>query len=385
MATWTPSQSLSAELLASIQQAIDRIPLAHLLPLTTGELLNPEQAYERLQNYAFSQGFCIVKVSYDKTNEISHFAYIHYSKKTRNYRKLDDYVVLERHMFQGKGLQEKAWFLGITNDSYGNTHDIVPNPLFYYIHAQRQLEYAIAIQQALALRSAQIPHTQANRVLHSQDLQIGKKTYYNLERNYNSLKEEGELTTMITYLEDQCFHIRSQYIIELDSATTQLSRKRLEQIFFLSDTQIALSQRYCLDFMIQIDTTFNTNSQQFPLTIVTGVSNTGITFPLAFSFISSEDKVSMQFILESLNELSGPLQLFSVTMLPRVMVVNMVVHFQFSSVFHADTGCFELIRKAFLYPFPLFTHVGGSLQGLYVLANGLWDITMLHWILKIVI
>ena len=55
--------------------------------------------------------------------------------------------------------------------------------------------------------------------------------------------------------------------------------------------------------MIEIDTTFNTNILRLPLTIVTGVSNTGDSFPLAFSFVLSESKISFDFIFKSLKEL----------------------------------------------------------------------------------
>src|ERR1700739_4638129 len=49
------------------------------------------------------------------------------------------------------GSLQKDWFLGITNDSHANTHDMVPNPLAYPIHAKRQPQYAAAMQQAIAL------------------------------------------------------------------------------------------------------------------------------------------------------------------------------------------------------------------------------------------
>ena len=55
--------------------------------------------------------------------------------------------------------------------------------------------------------------------------------------------------------------------------------------------------------MVEIDTTFNTNNLRLPLTILTGISNTGDSFPLAFSFLPSESKVCFDFIFESLREL----------------------------------------------------------------------------------
>jgi hypothetical protein len=55
--------------------------------------------------------------------------------------------------------------------------------------------------------------------------------------------------------------------------------------------------------MVEIDTTFNTNNLRLPLTILTGISNTGDSFPLAFSFLPSESKICFDFIFKSLTEL----------------------------------------------------------------------------------
>ncbi|KAI9768118.1 MAG: hypothetical protein M1839_004199 [Geoglossum umbratile] len=253
---WSPPLGLLANVLAPIQQIIDQIPSAHLVPPVTGELLNPEEAYEHLQNFAFSQGF------YEK------------AEITTNWMSM---LEKEKAYVSFKGVSvvaQKAWFLGITNSSYGNTPEMVPNPLSYTIHAQRQPQYMVAIEQAIALN-----------------------------QNHSTVEEESELTALFTYLKDKCFHIHTRYAYELDPATTQLIRKYLEQLVCLSDTQIILAQKYSSSFMVEIDTMFNTNSVRFPLAIVTGVSNTEKAFPIAFSFILAEDKVSMVFLLESLKEL----------------------------------------------------------------------------------
>jgi hypothetical protein len=52
-----------------------------------------------------------------------------------------------------------------------------------------------------------------------------------------------------------------------------------------------------------VNTTFNTNILKLPLTILTDISNTGDSFPMAFSFLPSESKVSFDFIFEFLKEL----------------------------------------------------------------------------------
>ena len=67
----------------------------HLLELYDGETFkDPNAAFNRYQDYAFSKGFFIVILSLgDETALWPHhiFGCKHYSKHTRNYRRLDDF------------------------------------------------------------------------------------------------------------------------------------------------------------------------------------------------------------------------------------------------------------------------------------------------------
>jgi hypothetical protein len=60
MESWIAPAGLPDFIVAPIQQVIEKIPSSHFLPPQAGELLNPDQAYNRLQDYTFTQGFCIV-------------------------------------------------------------------------------------------------------------------------------------------------------------------------------------------------------------------------------------------------------------------------------------------------------------------------------------
>jgi hypothetical protein len=201
------------------------------------------------------------------------------------------------------GSVQKAWFLGITNASHENTHDIVPNPLAYSIYTHRQPEHAAAMQQAIALRGAQISHSQASRILDSQDLSLSKSAYYNILKPSVTSIGDGDLTAIWDTMVAEGFHTRSRYTYVMDSATGQPISRCLQQLFFISDAQIRLGERFCSSFMVEIDSTFNTNALRLLLTIIVGVSNTGMTFPLTFSFVPAENKVFMNFIFESLSEL----------------------------------------------------------------------------------
>jgi len=60
--TWKPDPHLHTSLVASVQQFIDRISARHLEPLQQNKLFeNSEDGYIRVQNFAFSQGFAVVK------------------------------------------------------------------------------------------------------------------------------------------------------------------------------------------------------------------------------------------------------------------------------------------------------------------------------------
>ena len=90
MALWSPPDLLDF-IIAPIQEVIETIPSCHLLPPQPGEVLNPDEAYECLQNYAFNQGFCIVVTSHDKANTYIRYACIHHGHTTKNWHQLDEH------------------------------------------------------------------------------------------------------------------------------------------------------------------------------------------------------------------------------------------------------------------------------------------------------
>ncbi|KAI9858475.1 MAG: hypothetical protein M1813_006417 [Trichoglossum hirsutum] len=198
---------------------------------------------------------------------------------------------------------QKAWFLEITNGSHRDTHDIVSNPLAYSIYAKRQPQYAIAIQQAIALHASQITYAQASRILEAQNLSIDRRAFYNSQRGSNRRQDETDLQSLFNFLSSKGYYCRSRYHYEMDLATAEPINCQLEQLFFISDTQIQWAQWFCSSFMIEVDTTFNTNALRLPLTILTSISNTGDSFPVAFCFLPSESKVCFDFIFKTLREL----------------------------------------------------------------------------------
>jgi hypothetical protein len=81
---WSLHPGLDQSLVPTIQQVIERIPLPHLLPLVPKEVFHtPDEAYERLQNWAFSQGFCSIIASHLK-NVMIRFICKHHGDKPLN-------------------------------------------------------------------------------------------------------------------------------------------------------------------------------------------------------------------------------------------------------------------------------------------------------------
>ena len=79
---WAPHPNLDSTLVPVIHQAIELIPARHLQPTKPQETFNTvDTAYERLQNWAFSQGFCVVIYSHVK-DVMMHFSCKHYSDET---------------------------------------------------------------------------------------------------------------------------------------------------------------------------------------------------------------------------------------------------------------------------------------------------------------
>lgn len=107
---------------------------------------------------------------------------------------------------------------------------------------------------------------------------------------------------MLKELTAKGFHIRSRWSNKLNSDGTTIAIQ-LEQIFFINSHQIRLGRRFISDFVMECDATFSNNLLRMPLANIVGITNTGRTFSLAFSFIRSESAENFNFIFTSLDEL----------------------------------------------------------------------------------
>lgn len=67
--------------------------------------------------------------------------------------------------------------------------------------------------------------------------------------------------------------------------------------------RFALLDGFLVIFLVETNTTFNTNRLNMPLSVLLGITNTGSSFPAAYCFISSESKESSLFMFACMEEL----------------------------------------------------------------------------------
>lgn len=92
---WKPNPRLHLDLVPVVKKVVNSMPAQHLLEPYTGENFEDiNAAFNRYQDYAFSKGFFIVKLSVsglDTLRPRTIFICKHHGEYTRNYRKLDDF------------------------------------------------------------------------------------------------------------------------------------------------------------------------------------------------------------------------------------------------------------------------------------------------------
>ena len=89
----------------------------------------------------------------------------------------------------------------------------------------------------------------------------------------------------------------------INALTGEREARVVEQIFFCSSLMITLARRFISNWMLQTDATFNTNRLRLPLSVITGVTNTGKTFPAGLCFTMSESAEAFNFMDAQMNVL----------------------------------------------------------------------------------
>jgi hypothetical protein len=92
---WTAYAHCPAHLRGEVEARARGLPLSYLVAPANGEVFdNIELCQERLQGFAFAEGFAIVRLSgsIKQARPRFNFYYIHYSHSTANKKKLEEYI-----------------------------------------------------------------------------------------------------------------------------------------------------------------------------------------------------------------------------------------------------------------------------------------------------
>ena len=183
------------------------------------------------------------------------------------------------------------------------------NALLYETHRLRWPDYARALELAKTHRMSDLAYSDSDRLLlntpgeHDEMLHIGRKKYYNLIPSITRNDQEIMLGFLqaLQELEGDDVLSRQRYEYQLNPAGAPI-KKILKQVCFMDTQQRIWARRFCADFLIEIDATFDTNKLKMLLFVAIGVTNTGLTFPVAFSFAISESKMAFDEFLSFMND-----------------------------------------------------------------------------------
>jgi hypothetical protein len=198
----------------------------------------------------------------------------------------------------------KEWFLRITQASH-NGHEMVPNPLSYIAHRQRQPEWQKSLELATTHRVAQISHKSSQRILDANDegLEIDRTSYYHINRRSSRLGDSpkrNELDEVLEALLEAGFEYRPRYHYEIEESGNRVE-KELIQIVAALNTQMILMRKFMSNWYMEADATFRTNNLKLLLISVVGITSTERSFPGCLSFSRFDNRDTYDFLFDFMN------------------------------------------------------------------------------------
>jgi hypothetical protein len=349
--SWCPHPDLAEGIRDRLIDAVGRVPRKWLLPPKNGEVFDTyQEGQQRVLSYSLAAGFQSVGGQGSHALRKNIWC-IHHGEKTRNGRGLSHKVMKDKtgdiissrkredthtwakackwRMFlvpvpdiDNDGNEISRWLLryGRSQDGHltfdSHSHNFNVNPLIFLRHQTAQPIFQEALPQAIAMRAAHLSFRQAERILHGQNLKIDRNSYYNLARRSTmDISTEG-LLALVTVLERDNWTYRTFWEFVRDDLKV-ITKQVLKAVFFTNDALIKQARRFCPDWMIQVDGTFNTNKIRMPLIDCLGINNTGKSFIFAFCFVTSESSENWGFVLECLEQ-----TVFNGLPLPRVVIAD---------------------------------------------------------------
>ncbi|KAL2048394.1 hypothetical protein N7G274_000305 [Stereocaulon virgatum] len=169
--------------------------------------------------------------------------------------------------------EPQAWILCVKEDRLEHSHALQAHALSYEAHKARWPDYAEAQQMALTHRLSNLPYAESDRILantpkeYDGDLHISKKKYYNLIPSTTRADQDillGFLQSLEALDADDLIpKCRYEYVLN-DGIPV---KKILKQVYFLDTQQRRWTKRFCADFLVELDATFNTNKLKLLLLV----------------------------------------------------------------------------------------------------------------------
>lgn len=207
-----------------VQKVTSTFPAPHLVAPQLGErFLSREEAKERFQNWAFTQGVALVVES----KSLSRGSYIlectRHHKETRNTRDIAAEDRKRGTKVNSNGCkfrlvikhvkESNVWTLEKMQLDHNHAPQSDPFQLFPHRHKDPGRQEAKEVGQSL--RTANIPFSQARRTMLAKGVSLSKDDYYNLSKFEGRLSEQDQRIYAIASLERMDFHVRCYERYEL--------------------------------------------------------------------------------------------------------------------------------------------------------------------------
>jgi hypothetical protein len=113
------------------------------------------------------------------------------------------------------------------------------------------------------MRILYLLYRQTERILYGQNLKINRNSYYNLARSKPMDTITNGLLALVSVLKRDGWIYRTYWEF-IKNDLNVVTKQVLKAVFFTNNNLVKLARRFCPDWMIQTDRTFNTNRRRKP-------------------------------------------------------------------------------------------------------------------------
>jgi hypothetical protein len=171
-----------------------------------------------------------------------------------------------------------------TFNNESHTGHTPPNSPISFHRLRHQIrDYKRVEDVARTMRTAGVAYSRFRKEVRaiSTDFLMSKKEYYNLANSmFKDVKRDDTPTALCAVFDDTDWEYRFR-----DEITADGNNRQIRQIFFWNNSPKirGFARRFTSNALLVVDCTFRTNRRGLPLIIAMAKSNTGASFPIAFS------------------------------------------------------------------------------------------------------